>query len=225
MKIRFAVKTLFQRRAVILAALLLGAQILVYAAAKPIAALLPKVDMSLPIDARIPYVPAFFLPYLGCFLYWPLMYLYIAALGGRRAASMAATSLCSSVVFFALFVLVPTEIERPAELGGGLFGWLARLAYTADTPYNLFPSYHCFASWLCFLGVRGAKEAGLPIKLLAFFAALLVFASTMLVKQHYFVDFIPSVLIAELFWLLSWKTALYKPFERMINRIDTLLGG
>jgi hypothetical protein len=219
-----AVKKLFQRRAVITAALLLGAQMVVYAAVKPVVERLPKIDLSLPIDAHIPYAPFFFIPYLLCFAHWALMYLYIAGLGERRRSALAVTALCSSAVFGALFVLLPTQIERPTELGTGLFGALAALVYGTDTPVNLFPSFHCFASWLCFVGVRGAKEAGLFVKLFALFMALLVFASTMLVKQHYFVDFIPAVLIAELFWFLGRKTRLSAPFERFLSRIFSLLG-
>lgn len=218
------IKKLFQKRAVITAALLLGAQAGVYAAVKPIVERLPKLDMSLPIDAQIPYVPVFFIPYLLCFAFWALMYMYIAGLGERRRSVLAATALCASAVFGVLFVLLPTEIARPTELGTGFFGALAALVYSTDTPVNLFPSFHCFASWLCFLGVRGAKEAGLFIKLFAFLMALLVFASTMLVKQHYFVDFIPAMFIAELFWFLARKTRLYAPFERFLSRVFSLLG-
>ncbi|MCE5236295.1 MAG: phosphatase PAP2 family protein [Clostridiaceae bacterium] len=224
MELRQIVKKLFEKRAVVTAALLLGAQVLVYIAAKPVVALLPKVDFNLPIDARIPYMPAFFVPYLLCFAYWACMYLYIAGLGARRRSELTAAALCSSAVIGALFLLFPTEIERPAEPGGGFFGALAALAYGADTPYNLFPSFHCFASWLCFIGVRGAKEVKPWLKIAAFLAAILTFASTMLVKQHYFVDFIPSVFIAELFWLLARKTRLYLPFERFLERIFSLLG-
>lgn len=218
------IKKLFQKRAVITAALALGAQVVIYAAVKPVVERLPKFDLSLPIDAQIPYVPVFFLPYILCFVSWALMYLYIAGLGEKRRSAFVAAALCSSAVFGALFVLLPTEMERPTELGTGLFGALAAIVYGADTPVNLFPSFHCFASWLCFVGVRGAKEAGLFVKLYAFFVALLVFASTMFVKQHYFVDFIPAVFFAELFWLLARKTRFSMPFERFLSRIFSLLG-
>lgn len=223
MKLRLIWKKLFERSAVVTAVLLLLAQVVVYAATKPIVASLPKVDMSLGIDARIPYVPFFFVPYFLCFGYWGVLYAYIAGLGARRRANLAATALCSSVLIGALFVLIPTEIARPTDLGGGFYGFLASLAYEADTPLNLFPSFHCFASWLCFVGVRGAKEVKPWLKLTALLAALVTFASTVLVKQHYIVDFIPSVLIAEFFWLLSRKTGLYRPFERFLRRIFTLL--
>lgn len=212
-------RSFLTKRVVLTAALLLGVQVTIYAGVKPIVERLPKVDLSLPIDAVIPYEPFFFLPYLLCFAYWALMYMYIAGLDKRRTANLAATVICSSVLIGLLFMLIPTEMARPKDIGTGFFGWLAATAYAADSPVNLFPSFHCFASWMCFVGVRGAKEANLSLKIASFFAALLIFASTMLVKQHYFVDFIPSVIIAELFWYLSRKTKMYVPFERFLMRI------
>ena len=208
----------FTKRAVITTTLLLGVQVLIYAGVKPIVEQLPKVDLSLPIDAMIPYVPVFFLPYLICFAYWALMYTYIIGLNIRRTANLIVTVLCSSVLIGSLFIFIPTEMSRPEDLGKGFFGWLAKIAYAADSPVNLFPSFHCFASWMCFIGVRGVKEVKLWLKIASFFAALLTFASTMLVKQHYFMDFIPSVIIAELFWYLSRKTKMYLPFERLFSR-------
>ncbi len=215
------------KQAVVTAALLLGAQLVIYTGVKPVVERLPKIDLSLPIDAVIPYVPFFFLPYLLCFAYWALMYIYIAGLDVRRRINLTAAALCSSVLFGLLFMLIPTEMARPEDPGTGFFGLLAKIAYSADSPVNLFPSFHCFASYLCFIGVRGAKEASIWLKIAAFLAALLTFASTMLVKQHYFVDFIPAVFIAELFWRLSLKTKLYLPFGRFLERIFSLfkLGG
>ena len=211
---------LFQKRAILSAALLMGFQLLAYALAKPFVEQMPHFyDLSLHVDALIPYAPAFFVPYFLCFAYWPLMYLYLSTFSGRRLYAVAATSICASVMCFILFLLIPTSIERPKELGEGFFGFLAALAYGADTPYNLFPSFHCFTSWLCFVGVRGVKGLSPLFKAFTLFAALLVFASTMLVKQHFFVDFIPSVLLAEFFWLLSWKTGFYKPFGRVLERV------
>jgi len=212
----------FSKRSVVTAALLLGVQVVIYAGVKPVVERLPKIDLRLPIDAVIPYEPFFFLPYLLCFAYWALMYMYIAGLNKRCRANLTATALCSSVLIGLLFMLIPTQMDRPKDLGTGLFGWLAGIAYAADSPVNLFPSFHCFTSWMCFVGVRGAKEANLSLKIASFFAALLIFASTMLVKQHYFVDFIPSVIIAELFWYLSCKTKMYMPFERFLKRIFSL---
>lgn len=208
----------FTKRSVITAALLLSMQVVIYAGVKPIVEQLPKVDLSLPIDAMIPYVPFFFLPYLICFAYWALMYTYIIGLNIRRTANLIVTVLCSSVVIGLLFIFIPTEMSRPEDLGAGFFGWLAKIAYAADSPVNLFPSFHCFTSWMCFVGIRGVKEVKLWLKITSFIMALLTFASTMFVKQHYFVDFIPSVIIAEFFWYLSHKIKMYLPFKRFFSR-------
>ena len=93
-----------------------------------------------------------------------------------------------------------------------IFSW-------ADEPTNLFPSIHCVASWMA---VRGAcMMKGMPrwYVPLHFVVAVLVFASTVLVKQHFFVDIFAGIAVAELGLFLSKHFSLWKIFAKFEPKI------
>ena len=50
--------------------------------------------------------------------------------------------------------------------------------------------------------------------------AILVFASTLLTKQHVIVDVAGGILLAELCFCIGRKTNLYKVYERIGGRIE-----
>ena len=102
-----------------------------------------------------------------------------------------------------IFLLLPTTIARPEADGSGLIGWLTRIIYMADTPVTLFPSIHCLDSWLCWRFLVKCKKVPRWYKWVNFVFSLLVCASTVLVKQHVFVDIFAGIAVAELGLLLS----------------------
>ena len=102
--------------------------------------------------------------------------------------------------------------------------WLLDLIYKADTPaLNLFPSMHCLASWLCFIGVRRMKNISLFGKAAVCFCALAVFASTQFVKQHYMADLFGGVLLAELGAFFVRKKQLQRVFAGAFTKINKKL--
>ena len=127
-------------------------------------------------------------------------------------------------VCFLVYVFLPTTIVRP-EIGTDTFTlWLLDLIYKADTPaLNLFPSMHCLASWLCFIGVRRMKNISLFGKAAVCFCALAVFASTQFVKQHYMADLFSGVLLAELGAFFVRKKQLQRVFARAFTKINKKL--
>ena len=54
----------------------------------------------------------------------------------------------TKVICLLFFVLLPTHNVRPPLETGGFTGWAMRTIWLLDTPTNLFPSIHCFVSWL-----------------------------------------------------------------------------
>ena len=87
--------------------------------------------------------------------------------------------------------------------------------YSVDTPANnLFPSFHCFISWNVYLSIRGNKEVPVYYRIGYLLFALLVCASTVLIKQHFFVDILAGVLLAELTFLIAKKISVAKKLLR-----------
>ena len=77
------------------------------------------------------------------------------------------------------------------------------LIYRMDKPDNLFPSLHCVFSWICFRGAMHLKKVPKWYVPLTFVISVLVFASTLLIKQHVIVDMIGAVIVVEIGLFLS----------------------
>ena len=103
---------------------------------------------------------------------------------------------------------------------GGFTGWAMRTIWLLDTPTNLFPSIHCFVSWLgtrYIYECRSLRHRGLTCTLCTV-GSVLVFLATMFTKQHVFYDVIGGVAVAEIGWLVARYTGLPRLFERLNGR-------
>lgn len=117
-------------------------------------------------------------------------------------------------------MLLPTHNVRPPLETGGFTGWAMRTIWLLDTPTNLFPSIHCFVSWLgtrYIYECRSLRHRGLTCTLCTV-GSVLVFLATMFTKQHVFYDVIGGVAVAEIGWLVARYTGLPRLFERLNER-------
>ena len=159
--------------------------------------------MALPLDEMIPVVPWTTLIYFGCFLFWAVGYAIILRTEPEGTHRFFRAELLGKLICFLFFVAIPTTSARPEISGSGIFAWFMRFLYAADTPRALFPSMHCFVSWMCVVGLRGKPQISKAYRATAVIAALLVFASTLTTKQHVLVDVPAGVALAELVYYVS----------------------
>ena len=96
-------------------------------------------DLSLPLDHRIPLVPPFIVVYMLSFVYWWFAYMVIAADSPERGG-MLFGEMIGKLICLAFFLILPTQMERPAVTGNDIFSRLVRFIYWTDVPNNLFPS-------------------------------------------------------------------------------------
>lgn len=158
-----------------------------------LAATSSPLPLETPVDAYIPFVPAFVFAYL---LYYP--WLLLPALVIRRRDGFFRALLAyviMQVLAICVYLVFPSRMLRP-EIGGlpdGLVTDLITWVYRTDRGWNLFPSLHVahssLGAMLCWMHRRKA----FPLALLG---ALLIAASTVLIKQHYVIDIPAGVLLA-----------------------------
>src|SRR6185312_379886 len=86
--------------------------------------------------------------------------------------------------------------------GNGLCATLLRTLYAVDAGWNLFPSLHVGHSLLVALLYRKHARAG---TWLVWTGALLISASTVLIKQHYVVDVLAGALLAGACYFVAWQ--------------------
>ena len=172
-------------------------------------------DLALPLDARIPFRPAWIVIYILAYLQWAVGFIVISRESRAHCNRVLAGEIIAKFICMLFFIALPTRIERPVVEGSGVFAALTRLIFASDLPGNLFPSIHCLESWICFRGAIGMKRVPrwYAPAMLAF--TLMVFASTVLVKQHVLVDIPAGVLVAELGLLLSDKLRAGRLLDRL----------
>jgi membrane-associated phospholipid phosphatase len=153
------------------------------------------VDVSLPLEAHLPFVPEAAFPY-G--LVFPTVVLGCLSIPVRDIALFRRGALLlvgNMTLAFLLFLALPVRaMYRPEVVPGG--GWARDLAafwFYVDRPTNLFPSLHVNVSLVAaLLGWRHSRAIGA----IAFALASAVAISTVLLHQHYLADIAAAALMA-----------------------------
>ena len=122
-----------------------------------------------------------------------------------------------------LFLLIPTTTVRPEITDSGFTAWLMGLIYQLDPPLDLFPSIHCLVSWMCFIGIRGNKRVPRWYRIFSCIFALLVVVSTQVTKQHYLIDAIGGILLAEVLYAWNKRSNAYLYVKGFFERVNASL--
>lgn len=181
------------------------------------------VYLDMEIDRLIPFVPCFVVFYYGAFVQW-FNYFLQASLGDRKLRNryFSADILAKILVFFIFMFIWPLAVERPVvDPEDGFFHWWLSMTFTVDNPLGAFPSLHCFYSWMAFrysLDAEPRERRWLTWLQLAF--SIGVFASTVLVKQHYFIDILGGIAFAEGYLWLVRLTGIDEKFGKFFDKIS-----
>ncbi|GHU98168.1 hypothetical protein FACS1894211_01480 [Clostridia bacterium] len=178
-------------------------------------------DFTLAFDRAVPVIGFFAVFYILSFPYWFFTLTAGGNTGKKNYYRFITCLFFQYAVCLTIFLVLPTTIVQP-ELDTTKFGeWLIGVIYSFDTPTNLFPSIHVLMSWLCFCMVRGRKDVRPWLQISSCVMAVLVLLSTQFIKQHYIVDAIAGVFLAELFWFLTGRfPVLVRPFERFFEMLN-----
>lgn len=179
----------------------------VYVGAKALTASAYHYDLSLPLDHQLPYVPAFVVIYVLAYVTWAIGFVLVAREKPEDSEPLFG-EMIAKLFCFVIFVILPTTLQRPADTGGGFFGWGVSVIYFFDPPTALFPSIHCLENWVAWRGLFGRKTVSGLVKASFLVAALLVFLSTLLVKQHVLVDIPAAIAVSEIGLFISKKLHL-----------------
>ena len=164
-------------------------------------------NMSLPLDAQIPLVPAFIVIYILAYISWFIGYILILRQGSEHADVIFGIMIAKAICFI-IFITYPTEMEWPEIESNGVFEWMTKFIYFTDQPNNLFPSIHCMENWMIWRGMVGCKAIPLWVKTGTFVFAILVFLSTLFVKQHLIVDIPSAIIVTEIGLWISRRLRL-----------------
>lgn len=171
---------------------------LIYSGSRMIAVNHSHYSMQTMLDAKIPLIPEMILVYWGCYLFWIMNYYLSAKYDKGNGYKFIRAHFIGETACFFFFIFFPTMMIRPEITGFDFCSRALKMTYLIDRADNLFPSIHCFVSWLCWIGVRNNTKIPVWYQKLSLLMAIAVCISTVTVKQHVIVDVIAGILLAEI---------------------------
>ena len=190
---------------------------LVYQASRLITRHMHHWDVALPIDHTFRLIPWTLIIYIGAYIIWTVGYATVALQDDREKSERFFSAVhLAKIILLVCYIAFPTTADiRPELTGTTVWDNLYRFLYSIDPSDNYFPSLHCFASWICFIGVRGKKEFPLWWRITSFLLAIAVFISTITTRQHAIIDIFGGIALAEISYALSNIKAIPRTYTKV----------
>ena len=198
-----------------------GVNMFAYMVPKQIVSPSRYVYLDMEIDRLIPFVPWFVIFYYLAFAQWANYFLQ-ACFGDKKLRNrFFSADIVSKIIVFIIFMSWPLAVERPAvNPNNSIWEWMLSFTYGVDNPLGAFPSIHCFYSWMAFrYSFEAEPKERKWISWLQLLMSLAVFASTVLVKQHYFIDILGGIVFAEVALQIAGHSGLSAFGGRMFERV------
>ena len=174
-------------------------------------------DLSIPgVDAEIPFIAFFVFPYALAFVQWVVGFIAIARESKEWCLKLWTSDCIAKLICLAIFIIYPTAITLPEITGSNIAEIAVKTVYFFDTPTNLFPSIHCLESWICIRMTLPLRRVPEWYKHSTFVLSIFVFASVVLIKQHFAIDILAGILVFEVVYFIVNKTKMYRLGSRML---------
>lgn len=143
-------------------------------------------SMRTPLDAWVPIVPVFAIPYVLFLPYWLCFFLYATwKMDDRHFRGFVASALFAILTANAIFFFFPTYVERPVLTGDLPGEWMLRLLYSNDRAFNAFPSEHVLYTTVIACAATRWKPR---LRGWMIASVVLVVLATLLTGQHHLPD-------------------------------------
>jgi len=167
------------------------------------------------IDDIIPFNEIFVIPYYMWFLYVSLTLLFFMF-------SFDVEDYYKNFIFLAtgmtVFLVVSTLFPnmhhlRPVVMPrDNVLTHLVQMIYRTDSSANLWPSIHVYNSLGTMIAVHHSKRIKRTGKIISDFIGISIILSTMFIKQHSVYDVITAFIMATIFYIVFYHTALLENF-------------
>ena len=213
--------------AIVFAIIFMGLNCCIYYLTKGIAKHFKVFDFTINgFDNKVPMIKIFFIPYFLAFPFWIIAPI-IAGKNKKRMCNWFVAVLISYLVVAIIYFFMPTTIARPIDEMLASDSALDRLIgrfYLFDggyVPFGCFPSLHCLLSAFCYLAVRGQKNIHIANRIGILTMDILILLATQFTKQHYIVDLISSVFLAEFTFFICNKFNFGKGLFNFVEKVES----
>ena len=160
------------------------------------------------VDDLLPFNELFVIPYLAWHVLIPVTVVYTLVNETDNFRNLMKFFIMTFVVTLVIYMVYPSYLNIRPEVfpRDNILTDIVRLIYMVDTPTNVCPSLHIigslgllFASW----DTRG-RDSGIKKAFMAI-AVAFICLSTMIMKQHSFIDIIVAMPISFIGWVLCFR--------------------
>lgn len=179
------------------------------------------------LDAMIPFVPIFIIPYCTWYLYIAgtgLIFLLKSKIDLRK--TFLSMNICMAIGLIVYFIYPNYISIRPTTYGNDIFSQAVKFLQANDSSSSVCPSLHvaiCIAlytgisSSICFKNRPGIKFSALML-------TILISISTVFIKQHSVIDVLFGVILALASYIFVYKFYFNeKLFPRHVTETNTEL--
>jgi len=175
------------------------------------------------IDDKVPFISFFIVFYVLAYPFWILTPFILVKLPKKDYFNWLISGIILYVLFFVIYLIIPTTITRPHVENNNIFDWLTNFIYLMDSPQrptSLFPSFHCELSIMCYLGVAFNKLFPKWYRIFSFVFMILICLSTQFIKQHYIVDLLGAIVLTLIVYFTVRKLDLSRLIIKKEKRVN-----
>lgn len=174
------------------------------------------VQASYWIDHAIPLVPFFIIFYMAGY-FFAFVYAFKEKSESRFQLAMSFYFLLLTCSFL-IFKFFPVEMQKTYAAGEDLFSYLTYSQQRLDTSYNNFPSLHVSINLFTFLLLKNLLTQ--KLKFVAGIFTFCIVISTLLVKQHLFIDVVGGLMMGGLTYLAHTHCdKKYQKYAKPVTKI------
>ncbi len=161
-------------------------------------------NLEIAFDSYIPFISKFIVVYNSYFFFLMSFGIYLYIKDKNLSNIFFSSLIFAQIIAYIIFIFYPTDISsvRPIITDTDIFSRLVKRTYAIDTIYDGLPSLHTSSMTILILSVIYSKINKYYKPILIIYSILII-ATTVLVKQHVFVDIPAGIILGILSFYLS----------------------
>ncbi|MBN2539907.1 MAG: phosphatase PAP2 family protein [Bacilli bacterium] len=178
-------------------------------------------------------------PYIIAYPFWMLAFFVVAYYSKEHFYEILAVTIVTFIICGLWYFFFQSDVES-WRITSGLFAngeylvprddlnfteKIVFMIYQAAGPRNALPSMHTLMSWIAIIGVRIDKKMPIGWKVFIWIISMAIIISTQTLKQHYIIDLLVAVALAEAgYWILRKSKITYwlRDFFTKLNQKHNL---
>ncbi len=188
-------------------------------------------------NKAVPFIDWTIYPYILAYPFWTFAFFAIAYYSKDNLYKVLAAIVVTFIVCGLWYFFFQSDVES-WRLESGLFidnnylmprtdlnftESIVMWIYQSAGPRNALPSMHTLMCWLAIIGARFDKKMPIYHKIIIWVFSLAIIISTQTLKQHYIIDLIVAIALAEGAYWLFRKSKFVTWLERIFTKINQKL--